>query len=93
MAVYVDNMKAGYRRMKMCHMVADTTDELLEMADMIGVARRWLQHAGTYREHFDICLAKRALAIKAGALAVTRRQIGIMLHNRKASWEVKDAKQ
>ena len=47
MTVYVDNMQASYGRMKMCHMVADSTDELLAMADRIGVARKWLQKAGT----------------------------------------------
>jgi hypothetical protein len=84
MAVYVDNMNAGYGRMKMCHMIADTTDELLAMADTIGIARRWLQHAGTHREHFDICLSKRALAVKAGAVEVTMKQIGRILRERRS---------
>ena len=69
MAVYVDDMRAQYGRMILCHMFADTTAELLAMADKIGVQRRWLQHAGEPgREHFDIALSKRALALKAGAL-------------------------
>lgn len=50
MTIYVDNMRANYGRMKMCHMVADSTDELLAMADRIGVARKWLQKAGTAHE-------------------------------------------
>ena len=58
--------------MLMCHMVADSTAELLAMADTIGVARRWLQHAGTPKEHFDIALSKRALAVKAGAIEVDK---------------------
>ena len=65
--VYVDDMFAAYGRMKMCHMLADTTDELLAMADKIGVARKWLQKPGTALEHFDVCAAKRALAIAHGA--------------------------
>ncbi|MCB1738703.1 MAG: DUF4031 domain-containing protein [Gammaproteobacteria bacterium] len=76
MAVYVDDMRARVGRMVMCHMIADSSDELLAMADRIGVARRWRQHAGTYREHFDICLAKRAAAIAAGAREITRRELG-----------------
>lgn len=67
MAVYVDNMNAKYGRMTMCHMFADSTEELLAMADKIGVQRKWLQHPGTIREHFDICLSKKAKAIQAGA--------------------------
>lgn len=73
MAVFVDDMQAPYGRMIMCHMGADTTEELLEMADRIGVQRKWLQHPGTWREHFDICQSKRQLAISYGALEVTQR--------------------
>lgn len=76
MAVYVDDMQAAYGRMKMCHMIADTTEELLAMADRIGVARRWLQKPGTSHEHFDIAMSKRALAVMAGATEVSRMQLG-----------------
>jgi hypothetical protein len=69
-------MRAGYGRMVMCHMVADSTAELLAMADRIGVARRWLQKAGTRHEHFDICLAKRKLAVAAGAAEITMKELG-----------------
>jgi hypothetical protein len=65
-------MQASFGRMVMCHMVADTTDELLAMADRIGVQRKWLQRAGTYAEHFDVCKSKRAAAIKAGAIVLDR---------------------
>jgi hypothetical protein len=74
MSVYVDDMRAPYRGMVMCHMTADSTDELLAMADAIGVARRWLQHPGTWKEHFDVCLAKRRLAVQLGAVEVTQRE-------------------
>jgi hypothetical protein len=77
MGVYVDNMRAGYGRMTMCHMVADSSDELLAMADRIGVARRWIQDPGTHLEHFDICLSKRAKAVAAGAIEVT--MVGLVL--------------
>ncbi len=56
MTVYVDDMRAPYGRMVMCHMLADTDDELHAMADHIGVARRWHQKAGTPHSHYDICL-------------------------------------
>lgn len=72
--------------MKMCHMIADSTDELLAMADTVGIKRKWLQHDGTYREHFDICLAKRKLAISAGAKEVDMRTIGKIIRERKSEY-------
>lgn len=75
MSVYVDDFRATFGRMKMCHMIADSKAELLAMADAIGVHRRWIQSEGTPREHFDICLAKRALAVKRGAIETDARGI------------------
>jgi hypothetical protein len=83
MPVYVDNMAASYGRMKMCHMVADTSDELLTMADKIGVARRWLQKAGTAQEHFDICLAKRAAAVRSGAIEIDMRETAMLVRRKR----------
>ena len=80
--VYVDGMRARYGRMVMCHMLADTTEELLTMADRIGVARRWLQDSGEPTEHFDIALAKRRLAIEAGAVEISLRQAGELIRAR-----------
>lgn len=73
MAVYIDNYNASFQGMVMCHMVANTTEELLAMVDRIGVNRKWIQYLGTYNEHFDICLAKKALALKAGAVEISAR--------------------
>lgn len=67
MAVYIDNMNARFGRMIMCHMVADTTEELLQMVDRIGVNRKWIQDAGTYSEHFDISLGAKQKALQLGA--------------------------
>ena len=72
--VYLDGMKAKFGNMIMCHMVADSTEELLEMCDKIGVQRKWIQYAGTGREHFDISLTKKALAIKYGAIETSWRK-------------------
>ncbi|WP_447751700.1 DUF4031 domain-containing protein [Pseudomonas nicosulfuronedens] len=74
MPVYVDDMRAPFGRLIMCHMVADTEEELLAMADKIGVARRWHQYPGADKSHFDICLSKRALAVAAGAVEIEGRQ-------------------
>ena len=78
MAVYVDDMYKSpmgqYRRMKMSHMIADTEKELHTMAAKIGVARKWYQG-----DHYDICLSKRELAVKAGAKEVSMRELVILL--------------
>lgn len=84
MSVYVDDMQAGYGRMTMCHMLADTDDELHAMADRIGVARRWHQKAGTPHSHYDICKAKRALAVAAGAKEITMREVGALIRARRS---------
>jgi hypothetical protein len=82
-SVYVDNMRASYGRMVMCHMIADSTDELLAMADAIGVQRKWLQKPGTHWEHFDICLSKRNIALGRGAIELTTRQLGMKLRDKR----------
>ena len=82
MAVYVDNVRIRYGRMIMCHMIADTSEELNNMADLIGVSRRWRQNSGTNREHYDICLNKRASAIQRGAREITARQLVELMRRR-----------
>jgi Protein of unknown function (DUF4031) len=71
--VYVDNYNAKYGRMIMCHLTADNLEELFKMVDKIGVNRKWFQR--TRFPHFDICLAKKELAIKNGAVEVTPKEI------------------
>lgn len=85
MTVYVDDMKASFGRMKMCHMIADSTEELLTMADKIGVQRKWIQKAGSTHEHFDIAMSKRKLAVDAGAVEVTRLELGRILRDRRGA--------
>jgi hypothetical protein len=61
----------------MCHMWADTLEELFAMADAIGVQRKWLQghpelSPPRYRKaswvHFDVALSKKKLALQRGAI-------------------------
>jgi hypothetical protein len=74
--VYVDDPKHRYGRMIMCHMVADTLDELHQMADRIGVARRHFQcHPNARNPHYDICKASREKAVALGAQEVSTRKI------------------
>ncbi len=80
MSVYVDDMRAPFGNMVMCHMWADTREELFAMADRIGVQRKWFQRPASIKllgmkaswEHFDIAHSKRALAVKYGAIQTDR---------------------
>lgn len=85
MTVYVDDMNATFGRMIMVHMIADTDEELHAMAAKIGIARKWHQAPPRHSSHYDICLSKKVLAIKNGAVAVTMRQLGMMNRERKAT--------
>lgn len=82
MAVYVDNAMLPLGRMIMCHMIADTHEELMEMAQRIGVERHHLQKAGTHQEHFDVCLRMRARAVWNGAKEITQKELGAKLLER-----------
>lgn len=83
MTVYVDDMRARFGRMIMCHMIADTDDELHAMADKIGVARKWHQAPPQHNSHYDIALSMRALAICHGAVPITMREWAAMVSVRR----------
>lgn len=70
MTVYVDDAQHALGRMVMCHMMADTSNELHQMADALGVNRRHFQG-----DHYDVCKRSKAWAIKLGAIEVTQRQM------------------
>lgn len=80
--VYIDNFNAPFGRMIMCHLIADTQTELFEMVDKIGVQRKWVQDYNSPREHFDICLAKKKLAISFGAKEINMRELATITANR-----------
>jgi hypothetical protein len=86
-AVYVDNMKAKFGRMQMCHMIADTSKELLEMADKIEVSRRWIQKPGTAQEHFDICKRRQVLAVAYGAVEIGSVELSRKLKRKSTTCE------
>lgn len=83
MTVYVDDMYAPFGRMKMCHMIADSREELDAMADAIGVQRKWIQKPGTHQEHYDVSKGCRALAVAAGAVEISWMDLSRMTWNRK----------
>lgn len=82
MTVYVDDMykysMGKFRRMKMSHMIADSEEELHEMAAKIGVARKWYQG-----DHYDISITMRAKAVANGANEVTWRDLGVLIRNKR----------
>lgn len=85
MAVYVDAAAHAYGRMIMCHMVADSPEELRAMAESIGVASRWFQRRAS-APHFDVCRSKRALALRRGAIDADRRTFVEALQRIRANW-------
>lgn len=74
MTVYVDKAIWSLGRMKMCHMISDSEDELHSMADKIGVARKHYQVNSRYR-HYDVCKSKRELAVKFGAKEISSKEL------------------
>lgn len=87
MSVYVDDMRAPYgwprHQMIMCHMIADTSEELIGMARTIGVQTKWIQAPGTFKEHFDICLSKRKLALDHGAIPISQMDLARKIQGRR----------
>ena len=58
----------------MCHMMADSLDELHAMADKIGMERRWFQAPPkASHPHYDIPQERRKMAIELGAVEVCER--------------------
>lgn len=79
MPVYVDDARFSFARKRrpiiMCHMIADTAEELDAMAEAIKLSERWLQYAAERKEHYDIAQGKRKLAVKAGAIEISSREL------------------
>ena len=73
MPVYVDAVRTPYRGMIMCHMWADTEDELHAMAGAIGMERRWHQKPPKASwSHYDVSLTMKRRAIERGAILMDR---------------------
>ena len=62
-----------------CHLFADTPEELVKFSQAIGLKPSWLQgprpqYPGERpAPHFDITAGKRAQAVAAGSIELTRR--------------------
>lgn len=87
MPVYIDRVNIRYGRMIMCHMIADSLEELHEMADRIGIQRKWLQDStNTSFPHCDISLTKKKLALQAGAIECDRNTCVGHMRRLRAEW-------
>lgn len=83
MAVYVDGAENSLGRMKMCHMIADTIDELHSMAEAIGMKREWYQKLSF--PHYDVAKGRKQKALKLGAAEISRRELVLKMRELRAS--------
>lgn len=79
MACFVDELflcrpTSRWRHQKACHLVGDTEAELHKFAASIGLQRSWFQEHSRL-PHYDLTASKRAIAIEAGALPLTVREM------------------
>ena len=72
MAVYVDQLRDyRWRHGPSCHLIADSTDELIEFAVSMGMRAEWYQPKSS--PHFDLTADGRALAVERGAIELDFR--------------------
>lgn len=77
MATYVDDLvDYGWKLGLSCHLLADAEEELHELAAKIGMKRSWFQDGDTHAmPHYDLVASRRKLAVKKGAIEITRQQL------------------
>ncbi len=71
MTVYVDDSLTDWRPGRRCHLTADTTGELHEFADRLGLDAGLFHHGFNGRDAFDryeITAEDRDRAVRAGAV-------------------------
>lgn len=71
--IYVDAAIWPFRGMMMCHLMADTVEELHAFAGRLGLRREWFQDKSKV-PHYDLAQTKRALAVRYGAKEVSREE-------------------
>jgi hypothetical protein len=86
MTVYVDELVKYPTKLVIfgdgsCHMMADMEEELHEFALKLKMLRNWF-----HRDHYDLTPAKRALAIRLGAIQITTREMVRTRSHLKKQW-------
>ena len=79
--VYIGTRKYKYRNMIMSHMIADSINELMNMADYLGIDRKYFQDKPG-KPHFDISQTKKEIALESGnAIEISDKEIVLKLKN------------
>lgn len=81
MSVYVDLCNYSSNGRKWGHLVADTEEELHELAEAIGLKRKWFQNRPGGIPHYDVTRSKRDKAIKAGAKEINYNEMKEFIKN------------
>jgi Protein of unknown function (DUF4031) len=91
---YVDTVRsypaAGLRFTEFCHLLADERSELHELAERIGVPRRFFQDH-PWRWHYDLPEHVRVEAVRLGAREVDLAFVGRLLRDRRRSFTAESA--
>lgn len=80
--VYVDDFKAPDGMKYMYHLIADTPQELREIARNMALPYNCIRNAGKYNEHLYISAVKRNIAISQGAKKITSQELVAILKAR-----------
>tara|TARA_B100000073_G_scaffold346659_1_gene358647 strand:+ start:3563 stop:3832 length:270 start_codon:yes stop_codon:yes gene_type:complete len=88
MAVYIDKANIKYKRMIMCHMIADSYEELHYMAKKIGMKSAWFQNNASF-PHYDVCLMRKKKALEYGAIEVSRKELVIKMREFRKKYNIK----
>ncbi len=90
MTVYLDDWRQPARlgpvEDRWSHLVADSDEELHAFASLLGMRREWFQHKESrpHQSHYDLPERSRQQALTLGAVAVTWRQLGRMMRQRRS---------
>jgi hypothetical protein len=89
MSTYVDTLAKckpgpGWRHTSSCHLIADSTNELIVFAHRIHCKVGWLKASRKGVHHFDLAPKLRELAVQNGAEEISRRQLAKMLRGTSA---------